>query len=72
MNLLPATSLLILLAGVFGSINYFWLRLPPSIRFLVVALAASIGAVREIAFSKALLEGMLGLLLFARALHVSL
>ncbi len=91
MNLLQATSLLIVLAGVFGSVNYFWLRLPPSIGVLVVALAASVGAlfldfivpslgladslggaVREIAFSKALLEGMLGLLLFAGALHVSL
>ena len=44
MNLLQATSLLIVLAGVFGSVNYFWLRLPPSIGVLVVALAASVGA----------------------------
>ena len=91
MTLLQITSLLIVLAGVFGSVNYFWLKLPPAIGILVVALMASFGAMmvdwampalglsaalREtiggIAFSKALLEGMLGLLLFAGALHVKL
>lgn len=91
MTLLQITSLLIVLAGVFGSINYFWLRLPPAIGVLIVALLASFGAllvdlllphlgiadvvrstVLEIDFSETLLEGMLGLLLFAGALHVSL
>lgn len=91
MSLLQITSFLIVLAGVFGSINYFLLRLPSAIGILVVALAASLtalaidglapglgiaeqlrGAVRGLDFSDALLEGMLGLLLFAGALHVKL
>ncbi len=89
MDFLEITSLLIVLAGVFGAINYFFLRLPSAIGILVVALLASLallGAealipsftfadqlrqdVRELEFSKALLEGMLGLLLFAGGLHV--
>jgi len=89
MSFLQITSFLIVLAGVFGTINYFILRLPSAIGILVVALLASFGAlgvdwlvpslglaealrtwVQEIEFSDALLEGMLGLLLFAGALHV--
>ena len=91
MTILQIASLLIVLAGAFGAINYLFLRLPPSIGILIVALLASFavlmfdyvfpnfgvaGAVRstvlEIEFSEALLEGMLGLLLFAGALHVKL
>lgn len=91
MSLLQITSLLIVLAGVFGTINYFWLRLPPAIGILVVALLASLAVIATdaifptlileesiraqvlgIEFSEALLEGMLGLLLFAGALHVKL
>lgn len=91
MSFLQITSLLIVLAGVFGAINYFTLRLPPAIGILVVSLLASMGIlltdvlapelgiddrVREtvlgIDFSDALLEGMLGLLLFAGALHTNL
>lgn len=91
MEFLQITSLLIVLAGVFGAINYFFLRLPSAIGILVVALLASLavmgidvlwpamgiadnvrGVVLEIEFSGALLEGMLGLLLFAGALHVKL
>ena len=91
MTLLQITSLLIVLAGVFGSINYQFLRLPSSIGILVVALLASFvvmvldllipglgvadvvrRTVLGIDFSDALLEGMLGLLLFAGALHVKL
>ncbi len=91
MTILQITSLLIVLAGAFGAINYLFLRLPSAIGILVVALLASFGimllnlvapglgvaaAVREtvleIEFSDALLEGMLGLLLFAGALHVKL
>ncbi|PIE09910.1 MAG: sodium:proton antiporter [Rhodobacterales bacterium] len=91
MTLLQIASLLIVLAGAFGAINYLFLRLPASIGILVVALLASIAvlalewvwpalnlaetiraAVLEIEFSEALLEGMLGLLLFAGALHVNL
>ena len=91
MTLLQIASLLIVLAGAFGAINYLFLRLPPAIGILVVALLASFAVmlldliipslgvadmvrstVLEIEFSDALLEGMLGLLLFAGALHVKL
>ncbi len=91
MTLLQITSLLIVLAGAFGSINYLFLKLPSAIGILVVSLLASFvvmlldlsvpslgvaAVVREtvlgIDFSDALLEGMLGLLLFAGALHVKL
>lgn len=91
MTLLQIASLLIVLAGVFGTINYLFLRLPSSIGILVVALIASFAVIAtdalfpaltveeqiraqvlEFEFSEALLEGMLGLLLFAGALHVKL
>ncbi|KGB83053.1 MAG: sodium:proton antiporter [Pseudomonadota bacterium] len=91
MGILQIASLLIVLAAVFGVINYFFLRLPQSIGILIVALAVSFTAmaldvafptlelattmramVLEIDFSDALLEGMLGLLLFAGALHVKM
>ena len=91
MTLLQITSLLIVLAGAFGAVNYFFLKLPSAIGILVVSLLASFvvmlldfvvpslgvtDVVREtvlgIEFSDALLEGMLGLLLFAGALHVKL
>lgn len=91
MNILQIASLLIVLAAVFGTVNYLFLRLPQAIGILVVALFASLCAmgldafmpglgieatlrsfVLEIEFSDALLEGMLGLLLFAGALHVKL
>ena len=91
MTILQIASLLIVLAGAFGAINYLFLRLPPAIGILVVALFASFAVmlldlivpalgvasivretVLEIEFSDALLEGMLGLLLFAGALHVKL
>ncbi|MEC3863343.1 sodium:proton antiporter [Mesobacterium sp. TK19101] len=91
MTILQIASLLIVLAGAFGTINYLFLRLPSSIGILVVALLVSFatllfdlafpglaiadqirGMVLGIDFSDALLEGMLGLLLFAGALHVKL
>lgn len=91
MTILQIASLLIVLAGAFGAINYLYLKLPSAIGILVVALLASLvtviidfaiptleiaAAIRaeviEIEFSEALLEGMLGLLLFAGALHVKL
>ncbi|UWR09663.1 cation:proton antiporter [Sulfitobacter mediterraneus] len=91
MNVLQITSLLIVLAGCFGAINYLYLKLPAAIGILVVSLLASFGLlgidliwpalgiadtvrgfVTGIDFSEALLEGMLGLLLFAGALHVKL
>lgn len=91
MTILQITALLIVLAGAFGAINYLFLRLPPAIGILVVALFASFAilgfdvffpsfgvaanvraTVADIDFSDALLEGMLGLLLFAGALHVKI
>lgn len=91
MNFLQITSLLIVMAGLFGAINYLVLKLPAAIGILVVALLASFGimlldmvwpalaladtvraTVKGLEFSDALLEGMLGLLLFAGALHVKL
>lgn len=89
MEILQIASLLIVLAGAFGAINYFFLRLPSAIGILVVALLASLALigidlvlpqvefttrlredVEALEFSNALLEGMLGLLLFAGGLHV--
>lgn len=91
MTVLQIASLLIVLAGLFGAVNYLFLKLPSSIGILVVALFASLSVmgidwvipalnivplIRDqvigIEFSDALLEGMLGLLLFAGALHVKL
>lgn len=91
MNFLQIASLLIVLAGAFGALNYLFLRLPATIGILVVAFAASLGVlgldalvpgltigedmramVLGVDFSDALLEGMLGLLLFAGALHVKI
>ena len=84
-------ALLIVLAGLFGAINYFFLRLPSAIGILVVALLTSLGVmaldavlpgfsiaadvrglVMDVEFSDTLLDWMLGLLLFAGALHVKL
>ena len=91
MDILQVSALLIVLAGGFGAINYLFLRLPPAIGILVVALLASFAllgldwllpdlgmanavrhVIRSISFSRALLDGMLGLLLFAGALHVKI
>ncbi|MDU8926537.1 sodium:proton antiporter [Alisedimentitalea sp. MJ-SS2] len=91
MDLLQITSLLIVLAAIFGAINHLVLKLPGAIGILVVALFASFGVlitdliwpvltiaetsraiITGIDFSDALLEGMLGLLLFAGALHVKI
>jgi CPA1 family monovalent cation:H+ antiporter len=91
MTFLQIASLLIVLAGAFGAINYLFLKLPSSIGILVVALIASIvvigldaiwpamsveetirATVLSVDFSGALLEGMLGLLLFAGAMHVKI
>ena len=41
MSLLQIASLLIVLAGAFGAINYLFLKLPSAIGILIVALVAS-------------------------------
>ena len=45
MSILQITSLLIVLAGAFGAINYLFLKLPSAIGILVVALAASFAVI---------------------------
>lgn len=91
MTVLQVASLLIVLAGAFGAINYLFFKLPSAIGIMIVALLASMGVlavdylapslgmaaqirevVNDLEFSSALLEGMLGLLLFAGALHVKI
>lgn len=91
MDELQIASLLIVMAGIFGSINYLVFKLPSAIGIMIVALLASIAVmgvdaiypslgmrdtvrafVLDLEFSTSLLEGMLGLLLFAGALHVKL
>ncbi len=91
MDILEIAALLIVLAGAFGCINYFYLHLPHTIGILIVALVASFAVlgvdfllptlgvaervrrlVDDLNFSQTLLQGMLGLLLFAGALHVKL
>ena len=91
MTILQITSLLIVLAGAFGAINYLFLKLPSTIGILLVSLMASLSLmaldfvfpamdvshqvrllVASLDFSDTLLEGMLGLLLFAGALHVKI
>jgi len=91
MDILQIAALLIVLAGLFGALNYFFLRLPHSIGILIVALVASLVVlsldflmpalgvasrvrtlIHSLNFSDTLLQGMLGLLLFAGALHVKL
>ncbi len=84
-NILAA---LITLAAIFSTFNHRVLGLPNTIGVMAIALGASllmIGAVRlgiadpgwfawfrEVDFDETLLDGMLGFLLFAGALHVNL
>ncbi len=91
MSLMQIMSLLVVLAALFGFLNWISLKLPNPIGILVFALAASLTMigidavfpafgvlsdvrrfVTGINFSTTLLEGMLGVLLFAGALHVNL
>lgn len=91
MTLFQIAATLIVLAGIFGSLNYFFLRLPSAIGILVVSLMFSLALagvdywvpslgistraakmLHTLSFSETLLEGMLGFLLFAGALHVKL
>ena len=79
------------LAAVFGYLNHRILHLPRTIGLVLIAMAASLGALAidalvpgwgvgpglraaliEIDFAAALMNGMLGFLLFAGALHVDL
>jgi len=80
---------LIALTALFAYLNHRFLRLPPSIGVMALALAFSLavigiglfvpsversaaGLVRQIDFNKTVLNGMLGFLLFAGALHIDL
>ena len=91
MTTIELVSLLLVLSGLFGAINYFYIKVPQAIGILIIGFIGSLSLlvvdafapelgiapraaeiVNRFEFSGALLEGMLGLLLFAGALHVSL
>lgn len=88
MGLFEVVALLLTLAAVFAFVNHHTLRLPTTIGVMAIALAFSLGVIAlgrlglaepdwtrwwtEVEFGPALLEGMLGALLFAGALHVNL
>jgi CPA1 family monovalent cation:H+ antiporter len=87
-ELFQLAALLITLSALFSYLNHRTFGLPTTIGVLVIALAFSLGMIaltevgliarewmswyQEIEFGPALLEGMLGFLLFAGALHVNL
>ena len=90
-SLLNLAALVVVLAAFFGYLNHRFLRLPPAIGLVVIAMIASLvailldqmfpglgfgdavrGAMRLVDFDDTLLKGMLGLLLFAGALHVDM
>jgi CPA1 family monovalent cation:H+ antiporter len=87
-ELFQLAALLITLSALFSYLNHRTFGLPATIGVLVIALTFSLGMIaltevgliarewmgwyREIEFGPALLEGMLGFLLFAGALHVNL
>jgi CPA1 family monovalent cation:H+ antiporter len=89
LDFLNLSAILITFTAVCAYINHRFLRLPPSIGVMAVALAFSLcfvfagmfsptverGArdfIAQIDFNKTVLNGMLGFLLFAGALHVDL
>ncbi len=82
-------AILTSLTSLFGYINYRWIKLPPTIGLMVLALCGSAvlrvlghaqlidlthvtAFVMDIDFDATLLNGVLGALLFAGALHVDL
>ena len=88
MELFDVVALLLSLAAFFAFANHHTLRLPTTLGVMALALAFSLGILavgrlggaplgwmhwwHEVHFGPALLEGMLGTLLFAGALHVKL
>ena len=88
MQLFEIVALLITLAALFAYVNHRTIRLPTTIGVLLIAFAFSLALIgldraglvgddwmdwfREVEFAPALLQGMLGFLLFAGALHVDL
>ncbi len=89
MTLFELVSFLITLAAVLSYVNLRWLKLPPTIGLMTLALACSltftlIGLIfpsieqrtahmmERIDFNEAVMNGMLGFLLFAGALHINL
>lgn len=88
MDLFNVAALLISFSAVFAWLNQRTLRLPTTIGVMAIALVFSLGLLllgrlglgsgewfewfREVEFAPALLDGMLGFLLFAGALHVDL
>lgn len=88
MSVFEVTGLLLSLAAAFAVLNRHTLRLPTTIGVMALALLFSLAVLAipplsvaaadwmswwtEVEFAPALLEGMLGALLFAGALHVNL
>jgi CPA1 family monovalent cation:H+ antiporter len=90
MTAFDIAAILVVLAAIFGQINYHVLKLPTTIGLVVIALSVSLALllgdwltgshvadhtaaiIASIDFYDALMNGMLGLLLFAGALHVDL
>lgn len=90
MTAFDIAAILVVLAALFGQINYHFLKLPTTIGLVVIALAVSLAVLlgdwvtgshiadqtsallNEVDFYDALMNGMLGFLLFAGALHVDL
>jgi len=78
------------LAAGFAYVNHRWIRLPPAVGLMALALAVAtalvvvdrlgwwplravaVGVLERVAFGDTLLHGMLGVMLFAGALHVDL
>ncbi len=77
------------LAALFSWINHRWIRLPPTIGLLAIAMCSSLGLValhalgaferdpllplvRDLDFHDTLLNGMLGAMLFAGAIHLQM
>ncbi len=89
MSTFEVVAVLISLTAIFGYINYRWIKLPPTIGLMSLALLGSAlllvlsraqlidlthvtAFVMAIDFDSTLLNGILGALLFAGALHVDL
>lgn len=89
MGFMELASGLIVLTAFFAYINHRFVKLPPTIGVMALALAFSLGVlflglyfpsietaarhlVSQIDFNKTVLNGMLGFLLFAGALHIDL
>jgi CPA1 family monovalent cation:H+ antiporter len=85
MNVFHLVAIVLTLAALFGYLNFKFIKLPPSIGLMLIALLFSLfliaarhlgwaveALIRSIAFNVTLMQGMLSFLLFAGALNVNL